>query len=31
MKNLNNDMKRIFTMSGIFKIIPLVEEEKVNG
>ena len=22
MKNLNNDMKRIFTMSGIFKIIP---------
>lgn len=31
MKNLNNDMKRIFTMSGIFKIIPLIEEEKVNG
>ena len=31
MKNLNNDMKRIFTMSGIFKIIPIVEEEIVNG
>lgn len=31
MRNLNNDMKRIFTMSGIFKIIPIVEEEKVNG
>lgn len=31
MKNLNQDMKRIFTMSGIFKIIPIIEEEKVNG
>ena len=31
MKNLNNDMKRIFTMSGIFKIIPMSEEEVVNG
>ena len=31
MKNLNSDMKRIFTMSGIFKIIPIIEEEKVNG
>ena len=31
MRNLNSDMKRIFTMSGIFKIIPLNEEEKVNG
>ena len=31
MKNLNSDMKRIFTMSGIFKIIPIVEEEVVNG
>lgn len=31
MRNINNDMKRIFTMSGIFKIIPLIEEEKVNG
>ena len=31
MRNLNNDMKRIFTMSGIFKIIPLVKEEKING
>lgn len=31
MKNLNSDMKRIFTMSGIFKIIPLVKEEKING
>ena len=31
MKNLNNDLKRIFTMSGIFKIIPIVEEEKING
>lgn len=31
MKNLNGDVKRIFTMSGIFKIIPIVEEEIVNG
>lgn len=31
MRNLNNDMKRIFTMSGIFKIIPIVKEETVNG
>ena len=31
MKNLNNDMKRIFAMSGIFKIIPMMEEEIVNG
>ena len=31
MRNINNEMKRIFTMSGIFKIIPLVEEELING
>ena len=31
MKNVNQDMHRIFAMSGIFKIIPLVEEEKVHG
>ena len=31
MKNLNNEMKIIFKMSGIFKIIPIVEEETING
>ena len=31
MKNLNEEMKRIFRMSGIFKIIPMIEEEIVNG
>ena len=31
MKNVSVDMQRIFAMSGIFKIMPLVEEEKVNG
>lgn len=31
MKNLNSDLKRIFEMSGIFKIIPLREEIKSNG
>ena len=31
MKNLNTEMKRIFNMSGIFKIIPIVEEEIING
>ena len=31
MKNLNSEMKRIFSMSGIFKIIPMVEEEIING
>lgn len=31
MKNVNDDLKRIFLMSGIFKIIPIKEEEKLNG
>ena len=31
MKNLSSDVKRIFNMSGIFKIIPIVEEEMING
>ena len=35
-KNVNrifedDDLKRIFLMSGIFKIIPMKEEEKLNG
>lgn len=28
MMNINNEVKRIFNMVGIFKIIPLVEEVK---
>ena len=28
---LHDDLKRIFLMSGIFKIIPMKEEEKLNG
>lgn len=31
MQNLNSEMNRIFKMSGILKIIPLVEEEMING
>lgn len=31
MQNLNSEMKRIFKMSGIFKIIPEIEEELING
>lgn len=31
MINLNNDLHRIFNMSGILKIIPLREEIKNNG
>lgn len=27
MKNVSNDIKRIFNMVGIFKIIPLIEEQ----
>ena len=29
MKNVSRDVKRVFEMSGIFKIIPLVEEMNV--
>ena len=28
---VSDDLKRIFLMSGIFKIIPMKEEEKLNG
>ena len=31
MKNVSDDLKRSFFMSGIFKIIPMKEEEKLNG
>ena len=31
MTNGSDDLKRIFLMSGIFKIIPMKEEEKLNG
>lgn len=31
MVNLNNDLRRIFEMSGILKIIPIREEIKNNG
>lgn len=31
MVNLNNDLLRIFNMSGILKIIPVREELKING
>ena len=31
MINLNDDLKRIFEMSGILKIIPIREEIKNNG
>lgn len=31
MTNLNKDLKRIFEMSGILKIIPIREEIKSNG
>lgn len=30
MINVNNDIKRIFSMVGIFKIIPLVDEQLVR-
>ena len=31
MTNVSDGLKRIFLMSGIFKIIPMKEEEKLNG